>query len=177
MTRARPPPPPGSGLESVVPTAADADFRSATFWDAFFAARGDAPFEWYGDWRQARVKTGEEGRVGGLGRWAGEGGPCAGPRGRRARPPTLPPHPFQLRPLVLPLCARPAGSPPARVLVLGCGNSQLSAQMRGIVGSKWLGKGGEGAATAAAALPPPAAPPPIPDRPLSPRCPPSLSKV
>lgn len=67
----------------LVPSSA-AEFRSRAFWDGFFEARGDAAFEWYGDWAS-------------------------------------------LRPLVLPLCRADRGA--TRVLVLGCGNSELSAQM------------------------------------------------
>ena len=80
----RPSPSPDSRL---VPRDA-AEFRSAAFWDGFFDARGDAPFEWYGDWRS-------------------------------------------LKPVVLPLCGGRDGdgSHAARVLVLGCGNSELSAHM------------------------------------------------
>jgi hypothetical protein len=31
------------------------DFRSSTFWQGFFKARGDRPFEWYGSARAPAV--------------------------------------------------------------------------------------------------------------------------
>lgn len=67
----------------LIPSSA-AEFRSRSFWDGFFEARGDTPFEWYGDWAS-------------------------------------------LRPLVVPLCRQDRAA--TRVLVLGCGNSELSAHM------------------------------------------------
>ena len=85
----------------LVPSSAD-EFRSLEFWDGFFRARGDAAFEWYGDWRT-------------------------------------------LKPILLPLCRFPkdrkessptststsssTSSASSKILMLGCGNSELSAQM------------------------------------------------
>ena len=84
------PRPPSAPDARLVPSSA-AEFRSPAFWDGFFEARGDAAFEWYGDWAS-------------------------------------------LRPLLLPLCGGGGGgggksATGARVLVLGCGNSELSAHM------------------------------------------------
>ena len=67
------------GGEGLLPETAE-DFRSQSFWDGFFRARGAAPFEWYGDWRQ-------------------------------------------LRPIVGALCIG------QRILMAGCGNSEISAHM------------------------------------------------
>lgn len=91
-----------SDFAGLVPSSAD-EFRSLEFWDGFFRARGDVAFEWYGDWRT-------------------------------------------LKPILLPLCLERNGDggggrkptptsaptpPPAekKILMLGCGNSELSAQM------------------------------------------------
>ena len=57
------------------------DFRTVGFWDGFFDARGEQPFEWYGDYRQ-------------------------------------------LRTFLKAYC-----TPESEVLVVGCGNSELSADM------------------------------------------------
>ena len=76
-----------SAFAGLVPSSAD-EFRSLEFWDGFFKARGEAAFEWYGDWRT-------------------------------------------LKPILLPLCLeKPTPTPNSpRILMLGCGNSELSAQM------------------------------------------------
>lgn len=57
------------------------EFRSVEFWEGFFKARDQKPFEWYGEWKQ-------------------------------------------LRQLML-----PAIKDCKKILMIGCGNSELSADM------------------------------------------------
>jgi hypothetical protein len=95
---------PSSSLDAVLAgSGGDADFGSPAFWDAFFAARGDAAFEWYGDWRQLgpllRPACAPRKVVG------GDGGKDGGKDGKTTT------------------------TRPAAALILGCGNSALSAQV------------------------------------------------
>eukprot|EP00884_Botryococcus_braunii_P023150 jgi/Botrbrau1/9519/Bobra.0211s0010.1 len=69
-----------ASMEELLPSSLS-DFRTLEFWNRFFKARGNLPFEWYGDWKQ-------------------------------------------LKELASTIC-----QPGKRVLVVGCGNSELSAQM------------------------------------------------
>ena len=95
-----------SDFAGLVPSSAD-EFRSLEFWDGFFKARGDAAFEWYGDWRTLKPILLP------LCLPKGDGGGGGGGGGAGAKPAPPPPPP----------------PPPPKILMLGCGNSELSAQM------------------------------------------------
>ena len=43
-----------SQTPDLLPDSLD-DFRDVGFWDRFFKARKQVPFEWYGDWKQIKV--------------------------------------------------------------------------------------------------------------------------
>ena len=98
-----------SDFAGLVPSSAD-EFRSREFWDGFFKARGDAAFEWYGDWRTLKpillpLLLCMNGKDGG-----GENGGAKPTPTSSLTPPT-------------------AKSNDKKILMLGCGNSELSAQM------------------------------------------------